>query len=163
MTSRMELIKNSTDSQYPWVGEPNYACGWYNGRRWIIMRGPVGSYCGYVEFKPTQVEYKNNRYLKDEAMDVTYDNINIDCHGGLTFSGTRPFVEWNTEVSPYQPTMEEIYCIGFDCAHYQDLTVIDFIEKELFHDPIKSIYRSFEYVKEQCISICKQLDEMEGK
>jgi len=79
-------------------------------------------FCGYVQI-PKEHEF----YNKD------YDDIGIDCHGGLTYSS----MENNNE-----------YWIGFDCNHYQDDPLINdynYVEKECK----KIIDSLFEEVKEE--------------
>lgn len=51
-------------------------------------------YCGYVELKNTSKYYGK-----------FYDDVPINCHGGLTFSGSK---------------FDEGHCIGFDCNHFGD-------------------------------------------
>ena len=47
-----------------------------------------------------------------------YDDIDVDVHGGLTFSGlvdTKMVEDWGLEKED-----EGKWCVGFDTAHYSD-------------------------------------------
>lgn len=134
----------------PWQLEPNYACGQINGRRWIIMRGPFGFLCGYVE-----ILAKDKKPEPTESS-CSYEAWPIDCHGGLTYDGNRPFSYWETKTEngpPYHLKTVEVYCIGFDCAHYGD-----YIPGLPLSRTDEWMYKSFEYVMNEIKSICDQLD-----
>lgn len=116
-----------------WLDETDYEEFTYKGYHCEIKRIPVfGHLCGYVT-----VGKEHPIYGKD------YDELlmNIECHGGLTFSETK---EGQTK-------------IGFDCAHCIDLTPYYYE-----HDMIISgmVYRNMEYVKKECMKIVEQLEEI---
>jgi len=72
--------------------------GTYKNYNYKCILMPMGHRCGYVEIpKGHELHGKH------------YDDINIDCHGGLTFSDF----------------LEDAYLIGFDCAHCDDESDID--------------------------------------
>lgn len=71
-----------------------------------------------------------------------YDDINLEVHGGLTFSGDN-FIQENGE-----------YMIGFDTGHHKDLIP----NWEYTHGPTET-YRSFDYVKTE---IEKMIEQIEG-
>ena len=84
---------------------------------------PTKYYCGYV-----RVPYWHPVYEKN------YNDIEIQCHGGLTFSdhkllGTSYLGWW----------------IGFDCAHYDDVD-----------NP-----KDMDFVRQECRNIVDQLQQME--
>jgi len=79
--------------------------------------------CGYVGLPKWHKFYKKN-----------YDKINIDCHGGLTFSGFRG-------------NDSNLWFIGFDCGHAFDQSMLS-------HN---GIYRDVFYVKKEIRSIVNQL------
>lgn len=83
------------------------------------------SLCGYI--KLTKLDY----YYGKEYLD-----IGISVHGGLTFGELE----------------DDIHIIGFDCAHYNDLTFYDYL-KDFKTD---GVYRSMNYVKKQCESMAEQ-------
>jgi hypothetical protein len=90
-----------------------------NGYQVLVIATPMGHRCGYVGVP------KDHKYYE-----VDYNAIdNIDCHGGLTFSGRF------TDVDP------ELWFIGFDCAHAWDAK-----DPELLEEPYESIHRDYELV-----------------
>ena len=119
----LELIKKEGDKK-DWV----YTCN--NGITFdcCIRRVPrSGHLCGYVKLTPD-----NDFFGKD------YDNISVECHGGLTFAEGND-TEW---------------IIGFDCAHLGDLQPL-YTQMEYYSN--NGTYRDMEYVTFQCESICEQI------
>jgi hypothetical protein len=93
-----------------------------------IHRNSIKVLCGYIKLS------------KDNSLyEVSYNDINISVHGGLTYDGYDENENW---------------VIGFDCGHYGDLTPyllsvgVDFTQE--------GIYRDTEYVKSQCESMAEQ-------
>lgn len=76
---------------------------YHGGVRYLIMRGP-GALCAYVGVP-------SGHALSGED----YDNIDLECHGGLTFSGAGS--------GEYHP--EGFYWFGWDYAHCGDKTFYD--------------------------------------
>lgn len=66
----------------------------------VLRNSPVngGHFCGYVVLPPGH-PWRN----------MSYDDIDVDVHGGLTFSGTL------TDDSGVKHRV-----VGFDCAHWGD-------------------------------------------
>lgn len=93
---------------------------------------------------------------------VDYDSVfelNIDCHGGLTFGGNLP--------SEYSP--KEQYYIGFDCGHFGDgIDVIQAVKYELMTSSEAAIVsstfgypvRSLDFVEDECKRIVDQLEDL---
>ena len=81
--------------------------------------------CGYVGLPKTSKFYKKN-----------YDDIPIDCHGGLTYGSNQLFGQNDPDT----------FWIGYDCAHYGDSIFIC----------------NLEYCEEQCRSIVDQIIEAES-
>lgn len=94
--------------------------------------------------------------------DKDYTEYDIDCHGGLTFSGKLP----------YDYGQKKLYYIGFDCGHVCDANNYDLayeyglITAET-RDRRKAAYfyedateRTLEYVEDQCKHIVDQLEAM---
>ena len=107
--------------------------------------------CGYVGLP------KSNRYYKKG-----YDDIPVDCHGGLTFDGELP--------DYYKPKAD--YYIGFDCGHYCDGVDYDQAvkynlitqseadrNKELFSYLDDRPVRDLDYVEANCKKIVDQLEK----
>lgn len=88
----------------------------------------VGHRCGYVAIPSTHKDH-NKRY---------YD-IDVCAHGGLTYSG-------DSKSYPAISTDEEnLWWVGFDCAHYDDIASIG--------------GQTLEYCIQECESIANQLKE----
>ena len=73
----------------------------YKGYRCAVIGQQLGHRCGYVGLP------KGHRYYGEH-----YNNIPVDCHGGLTFG---------RECEDYPViTDEPLWWIGFDCGHFDD-------------------------------------------
>jgi hypothetical protein len=87
--------------------------------------------CGYVEVPPSNTNY---------GMD--YSDFGADVHGGLTYSamseGTYPVIN-----------ERKWWWFGFDCAHLGDATK--------YHQEPGDVFRSLEYVKQECEYLARQL------
>lgn len=98
----MELINKSFEECAKDEPGTIYA-DWMDGDlRCLIMRGP-GSLCAYIG-----VPKEHPFYGKE------YDNLSINCHGGLTFS---------SEAHDKWP--EGFWWFGWDYAHYKDAAFYD--------------------------------------
>ena len=132
--------------------------GYYKGFRYVIVFQSMGHRCGYVE-----IPKDNKLYGKD------YEDININCHGGLTYS------KFNNRNYPVE--YNNGYFIGFDCSHCGDgkntdlAREYDIIGSHTYKElkEIETMFpihgeevRSFEYVKDECKSIIDQIINMEG-
>lgn len=120
----------------------------YKGHDCICILNCRGYRCGYVSVN----DYKD------------YDEYDIECHCGLSFSGT---LRYNYE-------QKETYYIGFDCGHICDGRDYDtalkygllteqryneLIEMEILLPTFLQPVRSLEYVEEQCKRIVDQLEK----
>jgi len=131
-----------------WINEPDFVRFDYKGFACAIKRVAVwkkgepdqlllGHLSGYVAIPKEHPLYKKE-----------YPEIDIDCHGGLSFSEEDDLDWW----------------IGFDCARSND--IMPYIEKMkkkfgIDNSPIfNKTYRNISYVKAQCESIVDQLIEM---
>jgi len=120
----------------------------YKGHECICIFNRYGFRCGYVSINK-QVDFDD------------YENFEIVCHGGLSFSGKLP--------KAYKPQRE--YYLGFDCGHLGDgvdygiayqygllntkeyLSII-YINEMLFNGGA----RSLDYVVKNCKKIVDQLE-----
>lgn len=94
-----------------------------------IHRNDVKALCGYITL------------TKDSSLySVDYDDINISAHGGITYQGYDQNENW---------------VIGFDCAHYGDLTPYFVLNNDFPFDSFGE-YRDMQYVKAQCESMAEQ-------
>lgn len=122
----------------------------YAGRECLCVFNAGGFRCGYVSVRTCK----------------NYSEYNVDCHGGLTFSG-----ELNSSANPKRQ-----YYVGFDCAHYYDGVDYDkafeyrlIAKKE--RDELKAWYehshfamsycaRDLAFVEGQCKTIVEQLNTL---
>ena len=120
----------------------------YKGHDCICIFGCRGYRCGYVSVDDNK----------------EFNEYDIECHGGLSFSGTLP----------YDYGQKETYYNGFDCGHICDgndyntalayglLTEKRFnelLEMQILSPTFLQPVRSLEYVEEQCKKIVDQLEE----
>lgn len=113
-----------------------------------LASGEIGGYnyyvlslgthpCGYVELP------KTHKYFN-----VDYDNIPVECHGGLTYG--RNFL--HTVAAP----TEDRFFIGWDYAHYVDYMGY----YTAFDHPYSYKWTTGEIVKE-CLDVIRQLKELD--
>ena len=88
---------------------------------------------------------KNHKYYKKE-----YDEINIDVHGGLTYSSNNLYISETKKI--------EGWFIGWDYAHYGDYTGFDEIMPQQFRTNEKkwTTEEIFKEVKNACYQIKKE-------
>jgi hypothetical protein len=136
---------DSEPDRISWVDESSsYHC---------IMRRvkSSGHWCGYVAIPEGHPTYKQH-----------YDYPNVVVHGGLTYAdeckGDYLSGVCHLENSDEPP----IWWFGFDCHHADDLSPVGgslgLIRKTLFGK--ERTYRNVEYVKNEVISLAKQLKDL---
>ena len=130
--------------------------GTYKGYTFVVLFQPLGFRTGYV-LVPQFHKY----------FEVDYCNINIKCHGGLTY-GSHYFLE---EEYPG-------WWIGYDCAHGDDKNDVEAQEKyfgsikqDSFFDMLNIMtgnydrgygtVKTLDFCIEQCKNIIDQLREVE--
>ncbi len=112
----------------PWDLEPRGPIEWNDeatGYQCVARRGGSGAWCGYVAVPEDH-----------PAFGLDYEDplvVDIDVHGGLTYSGERGF--------------------GFDCAHYGDL--VPSLWK--YFGAYGGEYRDLDYVKAEVSNLARQL------
>lgn len=105
-----------------------------------------GNLCGYIGIPSSHPAYKKH-----------YEDLNIKCHGGLTFAGFLPYQK------------EEIWYLGFDCAHYNDCIpsmLFEWPEHPEFKNSLQKLYpvknyKTIEFVEKEINNIYSQLKDME--
>lgn len=145
----------------PWRSEPDKA-QWIDaetGLDCLIVRNRHGSLCGYVG-----VPEGHPNFAED------YDDVDVNVHGGLTFSELCLGVAADAEATeichvPAAGRPDHVWWFGFDCAHAFDLapgmeallrSVPNLPQREgdvRFHDT----YRDWEYVVGEVRHLAKQL------
>ena len=136
----------------PWESEPD-KIQWQDqktGFVCLIVRNHMGVLCGYVGVAM-------DHQLYGEAYNEHYD---LECHGGLTFSGVSRGEKICPAVKPGED--DKVWWFGFDCAHGGDY--IPIYEKiglpQVPGFPDKPAeYRNVEYVTGQVELLAQQLWE----
>ena len=159
----------------PWLNEPDKG-DWLDdttGLHCFIVRGPVGSLCGYVGVdskhpwfklsysdevdKPdnwNERKYDENRtpviammchgLVKDDAK--CNIELALDVHGGVTFSN---FIH---KLRPFRAfAVENLWAFGFDCGHANDFSPGMPTSRQ------EGTYRTWDYVHTEVTGLAKQL------
>ena len=125
--------------------EPAFGLFKHNGYVCLIKRGPISwNWLGYVGIPKHHAYYGREH----SSWDIDKDASDIECHYGLTYSGKMRINEF---------LEEDYWWFGFDTDHLDDLPLITSFGNE-------GVYRTYEFVKENVISIADQLHnrEVEG-
>lgn len=143
------IIINKTDPELkkslppgPWQDEPDVFIyrDEYSGYRCEIQRSvSSGHLCGYV-FVPLDHPFIVKRLADGRSL---FDNP-FEVHGGISYLKKSS-------------SHNDVYIIGFDCAHLGDYIPI------MGDSEWGSIYRSFSYVKRETSYLARQLFEYEKK
>jgi hypothetical protein len=155
-------INKSAWQPGPWSDEPDKA-QWYDeatGLPCLVVRGPCGALCGYVGVRPGHpwhgVEYDSVETVEEDEWGCK----SPDVHGGLTFSapcthGADPA----TGIChiPAPGDTDNIWWLGFDCAHAGDYTDMKYDNawRERF-PPRGDVYRDYDYARSECGKLAKQ-------
>lgn len=116
--------------------------GTYRGFIYEIVFQDLGHRCGYVGIPAGHKLYE-----------VYYEDIPMDCHGGLTFSS------FSNKLGP------DVWWIGFDCNHLCDKIDIESLRK-YYGDKVandRAKWSDMElrgvhlWTKEDCIEECKHM------
>lgn len=116
----------------------------------VVAMMPLGHRCGYVGIPKGHKMY---------GVDYTSIEEMIDCHGGLTYSGTGKYPLF---------TDNDYHWFGWDYAHYADRNdEIAYVDN--FNRVDRSTFYKFETygtvtsineVAEECKSVVKQLEDL---
>ncbi len=140
----------------PWQNEPDKV-EWVDeatGLHCRILRGLVGSFCGYVgvpeEHPAWGMLYDHYVYVENEGVEwwrrhvtqrVQYKINDIQVHGGLTYA--------NEHVD------DDLWWFGFDCSHTYDY--MPGMTKYVLESAQGDTYRDLAYVTVQVLSLAQQL------
>lgn len=94
----------------PWDGEPDRKEWRYKGLPCLIVRNRFGALCGYVGVSPGHPWHEK-----------PYQDIDADVHGRLTYSDSCAEGGPICHV-PLPGEPDTVWWLGFDCAHYQDVS-----------------------------------------
>ena len=150
----------------PWQSEPDKVV-WVDaltGLDCMAHRNGSGAWCGYVGVPEGHPAYGQD-----------YDNVDVDCHGGLTY-GDGCHEEMPPEHGlchiPQPGRPQKVWWFGFDCAHWQDFMPAmaarlaqirsenpmrpEFEKFQDYHD-FGEHYRDLGYVVDEVTTLAKQL------
>lgn len=138
----------------PWQDEPDKV-QWRDeatGLPCLIVRNRMGAWCGYAG-----VSREHPLFGKNDEEYV------LNCHGGITFAGhCRPDAEEDGICHLVEPGEDDnVWWLGFDCAHAWDLSPGLAAREEQMgfpRDPT-DIYRDMAYVQDQVRQLAQQLKE----
>ena len=122
----------------------------YKGFEYLIwFHEQDGFRCGYVGLP------KGHKWYGED-----YDDIPVNAHGGLTFSGLQTIFD------------SELWWIGFDCAHYGDGLDLELV-RELCGDERADMLAKYrlnvghiwtkEDVREECLNMIDQICSKDRK
>jgi hypothetical protein len=133
----------------PWISEPS-KMQWVDeatGLPCLIVRGGVGSLCGYVGVPSSHPFHKR-----------FYDDVPVDVHGGLTYSDSCQHSKDESQGVCHIPepgSSDDVWWFGFDCAHLYDLSPGIMRAGLVFKG---DVYRDVNYVAAEVTSLAAQLD-----
>ena len=131
----------------PWLDEPDKVV-WRDEATdmdCMIVRGPSGALCGYVAVKPDHPDYGVDAGL-----------VGVDAHGGLNYANTCGGVICHV---PDDPESDDVWWLGFDCAHYSDYCPAFGRLGPAFTMKPNETYKNIDYVKQECENLARQLNE----
>jgi hypothetical protein len=141
-----------------WMGAAGFPC--------LIVRGPVGAWCGYVGVPADHPAVTKER-----------DDLEVSVHGGLTF-GPEPCMHADEakgvchKPEPGEP--DNVHWYGFDCAHAGDWCPTSYAYGSRNPDYMQLCgpgaptgwgtavaYRDVAYVTQECERLAEQLKALE--
>jgi len=150
-TREYRFIDKTAWDEGPWQQEPDKV-QWEDKQTQLpclIVRHPrLGQLCGYVGIT------QGHRYFE-----TPYDDVDVDCHGGLTFSGFCQEFDKEHGVChvPALGEPDHVWWLGFDCAHAYDL-LPGLLEAHIPY--FEDIYRDLAYVQNECAQLARQLSNV---
>jgi len=128
-----------------WMDEPDREEFEHAGYKCLILRhAELKHLCGYVG-----VPRGHPCHGKDADHLPYRDLLQVSVHGGVTWAAEgdgehRPVGTW---------------WLGFDCGHAWDL--VPFMEENFMGISLGGIYRNFQYVRQETMSLAEQLAKLE--
>lgn len=151
-------IDKSNWGDGPWLSEPDKV-QWTDESTGLpclaVRHKESGHWCGYVGVSALHP-------LHGIDYDQAHRMADISCHGGLTYSAGCSHGDEATSIchvpEPGQP--DDVWWLGFDCNHHRDLAPA--MEAKLPRFRGHTVYRTLEYVREQCASLAGQLSQVQS-
>lgn len=114
-------------------------------------------WCGYVGVTEDHPAFKKDG-----------ETLDVDVHGGLTFSGMCQPGEGDARIChvPDPGESEYVWWLGFDCAHWGDYRpaelpeILEINRRFSLFGNFQEHYRNLAYVKSECASLAQQLHQM---
>lgn len=142
------LVDKTKWPQGEWNNEPDKA-QWVteSGLHGLIVRNYGGALCGYAGLP-------EGHPLFGKEYDRAYDYVNIDVHGGLTFSDRCSGDPDGHSIC--HKADDEVWWLGFDTAHSGDMSpaYVGRLDSQYCQ------YRNLAYVKREVESLARQLAEI---
>ena len=122
----------------------------------LLVRTPMsGHLCGYVGVPEDHLLFGED-----------YDNVDVDVHGGLTFSGRCREGQEETGIChiPQPGRPDQVWWFGFDAAHAWDVRpeadalLASYGLSSFPHDPATE-YRTVSYMQAECTRLAAQLQQ----
>lgn len=131
-----------------WDNEPDRLDFIHAGLSCMLLRGPVGSWCGYCGVPETH-----------PAFGKKYDDVDVQVHGGLTYAG-----ECQGHICHVpEPSMpDKVFWLGFDTAHLGDASpgMMRLHEEYGFSDLHgEESYKNMAYARMETERLAEQLAE----
>lgn len=168
-TKTASFVDKSGWRRGPWDAEPDrveWRVPELPGLACLMVRGPMGSWCGYVGVPPGHPAHGEDYQTLDGRLDV---------HGGLTYAAAcevngQRGVEARICHVPEPGESDDVWWLGFDCAHAWDvspemdatLNRLSELDAELADDdsPIRTRYKPLTWVQGEVESLARQLAAM---
>lgn len=149
-----ELTRQHLEIQAgPWSNEPHRLEFRAYGMSCLLVRDfRMWNWCGYVGMLPGHPSYGKN-----------YDDIEVSVHGGLTYSRVCEVPVCHI-AQPAEP--DELYWVGFDCAHGGDLvpgleaTQVKLNIPSLPFYEKRQTYKTMDYARRETEALARQLSDM---
>lgn len=115
----------------------------------LIVRGSSGALCGYVGVPEGHCAFSTH-----------YDGVDVNVHGGLTFSAFCQHSEDETKGVCHVPAEgrpDRVWWLGFDCAHSGDVSPK---YERASYGSYEESYKGIGYVKKEIRGLARQLRDM---
>lgn len=141
-------IDKSEWNDGPWQSEPDRKEWRHAGFPCLLVRQENhGAWCGYVGVSPGH-PWHGKGYDEVHALD---DGIEV--HGGLTYASA---CHGKVCHAPAAGESDDVWWLGFDCAHAFDLCPARNQEMMVFGEGMGYEYRTIKYATAQCEELAKR-------
>jgi hypothetical protein len=160
-TIEYSTLDKSKWQRGPWDAEPDKV-QWRDeatGLPCLAVRGPVGAWCGYVGVPPGHPWHGKEYDACQTAERDEWGCSGPFVHGGLTFSGACSHGDPAHSIChvPGRGEPDDVWWLGFDCAHSGDYTDMKCDDAWLARFPPRGdVYRDLDYVRREAASLAAQ-------